>query len=108
MLFKNSHARWSLPAAWAPDIRELAQTYARSNATSSGGTASGASHSSSSHHGSSHHSAHRTSSASSVMSDISDGLEMTQKVVKTVGAVASTAHIVAGVASGAAVGCTIM
>lgn len=105
MSFKNSQARWSLPVAWAPDIRELAQTYARSNATSSGGTASGVAHASSAHHA---HAAHRSSSASSVMSEISEGLEMTQKVVKTVGAVASTAHVIAGVASGAAVGCLIM
>lgn len=38
----------------------------------------------------------------SVMSDISDGLEMTEKIVKTAGAVVSTTAMVAGA------GCVMM
>ena len=100
MVFKgSSNARWTLPSAWAPDIREVAQQYRHSNASSSGGTASG---SSSGHHTSKPHSHHRSSDEASIMDDISEGLEVAGKAAKVVGSIASTTAMVAGT------GCAVM
>lgn len=88
-----------MPATWAPDIREVAKQYQHQNASSSGGTADS---SSSGHNASRPHKHRASSSAASVMADVEDGLEMTEKIVKTAGVVISTAGMVAGA------GCSVM
>ncbi|THG96378.1 hypothetical protein EW026_g5449 [Hermanssonia centrifuga] len=92
--FNDGHAKWTLPASWVSDISAVAREYRRHKAVSSGSTLSQTNRP--------ENQQRKPNSSSSSSGPIRD-LELTRKIISTVGTV-----VTAGITVASAVGCTIM